>query len=263
MACSSSDKKVKRETRIRYLSFGLLLLFWSGLSYLVNDAEILPTPIAVLGNIKNLILTGKLWPNLWATSYRVMLAFVLAMTIGSILGYIMGRDQLINAWLDPWLIIFLNIPALIIIVLCLIWIGLNEIAVVTAVTLNKIPLVTAIIREGARASSQALRDLAQVYKLPRFTTMRHIILPELYPSLVAASRAGLSVIWKIVLVVEFLGGSGGKGIGLQIHTQFSIFNVTGVFAYALSFMVLIMIVEFFILQPLEIRATRWRHNAQT
>jgi NitT/TauT family transport system permease protein len=89
--------------------------------------------------------------------------------------------------------------------------------------------------------------------------VRHIIIPELLPHLVAAARAGLSVIWKIVLVVEFLGR--GTGIGRQIHTQFSIFNVTGVLAYALSFVVFILLIEFFIMQPLERYAARWRQNA--
>jgi len=71
------------------------------------------------------------------------------------------------------------------------------------------------------------------------------------------------VIWKIVLVVEFLGGSSGRGIGLQIHTQFSIFNVTGVFAYAISFVAVIMIIELTFLQPLESRLNRWRGHAST
>ena len=48
------------------------------------------------------------------------------------------------------------------------------------------------------------------------------------------------------------------GIGRQIHTQFSIFNITGVLAYTLSFVVLILFIGFLIMQPLERYATRWR-----
>lgn len=46
---------------------------------------------------------------------------------------------------------FLNLPALVLIVLCYIWIGLNETAAITAVVLNKIPNVATLLREGARA----------------------------------------------------------------------------------------------------------------
>lgn len=204
-------------------------------------------------------VSGDIQTHLTDTFVRVLWAFSLAMVLGGLLGYFMGRNRALNAWLDPWLIVFLNLPALVLIVLCYLWIGLNEMAAIIAVTLNKLPLVMTLIREGARSSSPELRDLAQVFKLSPIHRFRHIIFPELLPHIVAAGRAGLSVIWKIVLVVEFLGR--GTGIGRQIHTQFSIFNVTGVLAYALSFVVLILLIEFFIMQPLERYASRWRQNA--
>lgn len=246
---------------IRIGSLGLLLLFWSSLAYVMRDPQTLPSPLEVLEQTLLYAQRGDLFPHIWATLYRVLWAFVLSMGLGGILGYVMGRSETLNQWLEPWLIVFLNLPALIIIILCLIWIGLNETAVITAVTLNKIPLVTTLIREAARNGSQELRDLATAYRLSPLARLRHIILPELYPALAGAARAGLSVIWKIVLVVEFLGGSGGVGIGLQLHTQFSMFNVAGVLAYALSFVVLILIVELVLLGPLERRVTIWRQHA--
>ena len=35
----------------------------------------------------------------------------------------------------------LNVPALVIIILCYVWFGLNEVAAIVAVSLNKIPMV--------------------------------------------------------------------------------------------------------------------------
>nr|CAA6824728.1 MAG: Taurine transport system permease protein TauC [uncultured Thiotrichaceae bacterium] len=250
---------MRNEHLIRIVSLGTFLLFWGVLSLVMADPQVLPSPIVVAQKMAELWASGDIQLHLIDTSIRIAWAFSLAMTLGGLLGYMMGRYPLLNAWLDPWLIVFLNLPALVLIVLCYLWIGLNETAAILAVTLNKLPLVMTLIREGARNASSELRDLAQVFKLSPMHKFRHIILPELLPHLVASSRAGLSVIWKIVLVVEFLGRS--TGIGRQIHTQFSIFNVTGVLAYALSFVVFILFIEFFIMQPLERHATRWRQNA--
>jgi len=247
------------EHLIRLASLGALLLFWSVLSLSMADPQILPSPLVVAQKMAELWISGDIQLHLIDTSVRILWAFSLAMALGGLLGYLMGRYPQLNAWLDPWLIVFLNLPALVLIVLCYLWIGLNELAAILAVTLNKLPLVMTLIREGARNASCELRDLAQVFKLSPLHKLRHIILPELLPHLVASARAGLSVIWKIVLVVEFLGRS--TGIGRQIHTQFSIFNVTGVMAYALSFVVFILLIEFFIMQPLERYATRWRQDA--
>lgn len=249
------------ENLIRLFSFGLLLIFWSGLAGYMNDPQILPSPVRVLDELTELWQAGKILPNLFATISRVFWAFVFAMSIGMLLGYVMGRSAFLNAWLDPWLLVFLNLPALILIVLCYLWIGLNEMAAILAVTLNKVPLVTTIIREGARNASSELQDLSIIFRLSPLGRLRHITIPELYPQIVAAARAGFSLIWKIVLVVEFLGR--GTGIGRQIHTQFSIFNVSGVLAYALSFVLFILIIEFALLQPLERHSGRWRQNAHT
>ncbi|MDA5094668.1 ABC transporter permease subunit [Aliiroseovarius sp. KMU-50] len=235
-------------------------MFWGSLSAFLSDPQILPSPSQVLMEMSALWQKGKLQENLIATGWRVFAAFGLAMIIGGAFGYVMGKSDELDAWLDPWLIIFLNLPALVLIVLCYLWVGLNEFAAVLAVTLSKVPMTTTIIREGARNASWELRDLATVYRLPALTRLRHIILPELFPHIVSAARTGFSVIWKIVLVVEFLGRP--NGIGRQIHTQFSLFDVTGVLAYALSFVVCILFIEFAIMQPSEKRMGRWRANAK-
>src|SRR5262249_25227819 len=47
--------------------------------------------------------------------------------------------------------------------------------------------------------------MAQVFRMGAWTRMRHVILPQLAPYLAAAARSGLSLVWKIVLIVELLG----------------------------------------------------------
>ncbi len=164
---------------------------------------------------------------------RVLWAFGLAMSLGLCLGLVMGLYRRVNLWLDPWLVVFLNLPALVLIVLCYLWIGLNETAAIIAVTLNKVPNVTTVIREGARALDPGLKAMAQIFGMSRVRRLRHIILPQMAPFIAAAARSGLAVIWKIVLVVEFLGRS--DGIGFQIHLYFQLFDVGMVLIYSLSF----------------------------
>ena len=194
--------------------------------------------------------------HLGATLLRVIWAFALAMTIGIALGLVMGRSESLNRWLDPWLVIFLNLPALVLIVLCYLWIGLNETAAILAVTLNKIPNVATVIREGARALDPDLDAMARVYRMSWLARMRHVTLPQLAPFITAAARSGVAVIWKIVLVVEFLGRS--NGVGFQIHLYFQLFDVAMVLVYALSFIAVMLAVEWLVLQPWERRIRRWR-----
>ena len=72
----------------------------------------------------------------------------------------------------------------------------------------------------------------------------------------AAARSGLALIWKIVLVAEIMGRS--SGIGFQIQIYFQLFDVTRILAYSMAFIVVVQIIEWGILQPLERRAARGR-----
>ncbi len=241
---------------IRALSLLALVLLWVVAATITADPLILPQPWALVGPFLRETASGTLPYHLAMTLTRVAWAFTLAMTLGVALGYVMGRFASVDRWLDPWLVVFLNLPALVLIVLCYLWIGLNETAAIAAVTLNKIPNVATILREGARALDPGYEAMARVFGMPAARRLRHVILPQLAPYVTAAARSGIAVIWKIVLVVEFLGRS--NGVGFQIHLYFQLFDVGMVLIYSFSFIAVMLMVEWLMLQPLERHVRRWR-----
>ena len=220
------------------------------------QSRALPSPAEVAGAIAVEAQSGELLFHMSATLGRVFAAFVVAMVIGSAIGIALGRSQQLNHFFDPWVILLLNIPALVIIVLSFIWFGLNEVAAIGAVAINKIPNVIVTVREGARALDPAFAEMAKVFRFSRLKTLRHVVLPQLQPYIAAATRSGISLIWKIVLVVELLGRS--NGVGFQIHLYFQLFDVATILAYTLVFVAVMLLVEYLFLQPLEKHSRRWR-----
>jgi len=239
----------------RLLSYGVLLLLWE-LASLGADPRKLPSPQIVAGVLIDAIADGSLPYHIGVTLGRVALSFVLAMAIGVALGIAMGQRPRLDRFFDGWLVLFLNVPALVTIVLCYVWFGLVEAAAIAAVALNKIPNVIVTLREGARALNRDYLEVAEVFRLGRAKTLRHIVLPELFPFIVAAARSGLALVWKIVLVVELLGRS--NGVGFEIGTFFSLFDVAGILAYTIAFAAVIQLIELALLRPLERRANQWR-----
>ena len=232
-----------------------LVAIWE-LAAIIAASRYLPGPWAVVEVMVREARAGELWGNIGATLLRVAFSFVIAMFIGSAIGLALGRYPRADRFFDAWLIFFLNLPALVIIVLCYIWFGLTEVAAVTAVAINKIPNVAVTMREGARSLSKDLEEMAQVYRLGRWKTLRHVTLPQLAPFWAAAARSGLALVWKIVLVVEAFGRS--DGVGHQLNIAFQLFDVPMILAYALAFIIVVQIIEMAILQPLIARANKWR-----
>ncbi len=231
------------------------LLFWEVLAVLIQHRH-LPTPVTVAKVMAREAASGELGYQIAITLARVAVAFVVAMLIGSAIGLFLGRNQAADRFFDSWVILFLNLPALVIIILCYVWFGRTELAAITAVAINKIPNVAVTVREGARNLSRDLAEMAWVYRFGWWRTLRHVTLPQLAPFFLASARTGLSLVWKIVLVVELLGRS--NGVGFQLGIYFQLFDVSMILAYALAFIIVVQLIEFTILQPIAARVTRWR-----
>ena len=233
----------------------LLAVLWHVAASLADD-PLFPTPLQVFEALRREAARGELFRHLGITLARVGLSFGIAMAVGSAIGLAVGRVRLLDRWLKPWLIVLLNIPALVTVILAYVWLGLVEAALLFAVAVNKIPNVAMTVREGARALERDYAEVAEIYRFGPWKRLRHVVAPQLAPYLMAAARNGLALIWKIVLVVELLGRS--NGVGFQLHSFFQMFDVPGIIAYSAAFVLCVLAIEALVLAPLEWRATRWR-----
>lgn len=236
-------------------SFIALIALWQIAAWLIASTRF-PGPIEVVEVMGRELASGELLYHVGVTLARVAAAFFLAMTIGSAIGLAMGRSRTADQFFDTWLIFFLNLPALVTIILCYVWFGLTEVAAILAVTVNKIPNVAVTVREGARSLSRDLQEMATIYGFGWKKTLLNVTLPQMAPFFAAAARGGLALVWKIVLVVELLGRS--DGVGHQLHIAFQLFDVPMILAYAIAFIIVVQIIEIAVLQPMDARANRWR-----
>lgn len=242
-------------SQTKFISIFFFVILWQALSILINSS-VFPTVIDILTNLSNHLINGELVDSLLITLKRVCIAFFISMAIGIFFGVLMGLSKKIDAMLDFILIIGLNMPALVTIIICYIWFGLTDFSALLAVIINKVPIIIVNIREGTKAIEKKYTDLAKVYKLSKKDTVTKIYLPQIYPYIMASTRLSLSLIWKIILVVELLGRS--DGIGFQISMFFQLFDITSILAYSFAFIFVILLIETFILKPIEDRMKRWK-----
>jgi NitT/TauT family transport system permease protein len=235
----------------------LLLVVWQGLA-LVFAGRLFPGPIAVGAELWRLASAGSLFADLAKTLWRASFGFVLAMAIGTALGIVLGRMRGADRLFSAWLVVGLNLPAIVVAIVVYIWLGLTDLALILAVVINKVPLVIATVREGVRSFSRDYDELALALRMPLMRRLRLIGLPQLLPFLLAAARTGLSLIWKIVLVFEVLGSDGG--IGYRISVMFQFFDITGILAYTAAFVGVVLAFEYGVLRVLERRWLKWRSN---
>jgi NitT/TauT family transport system permease protein len=237
------------------LSLLVLLAIWQALAIYLNS-NLLPTPATVATVFWLESVSGQLPYHMGVTLLRLLASFSIAMFLGCAIGIALGRNKKLDAFFDNWLVIFLNVPALVTIILCYVWFGLVESAAILAVVVNKLPNVIVTIREGTRRLDQDLLEMGCSFHFSARKMLVHVIWPQLHPFVMAATRSGLALIWKIILVVELLGRS--NGMGYQLHLFFQLFDVASILAYTIAFVAIIQLIELMILKPLDKKSLRWR-----
>ncbi|TGS65877.1 ABC transporter permease subunit [Mesorhizobium sp. M3A.F.Ca.ET.201.01.1.1] len=232
-----------------------MLFVWQAVSAIVAS-RLFPGPAEVVAVLLNEAWHGDLAFHLGISLARVAVSLTIAMVVGAALGYAAGRSQGADLWLKPWIVLFLNVPALVTVILIYVWLGLIETALVLAVALNKIPNVVVTIREGASRLDRDLAEMAEIYRFGQATVLRHVVLPQLAPFFMVALRSGLALTWKIVLLAELLGRS--NGVGFQLQVYFQNFDVPRIMAYAISFGMVMLALEYGLLAQMERRLTGWQ-----
>jgi NitT/TauT family transport system permease protein len=237
------------------LSLPLLLVIWQAAA-MVFANRLFPTPIEVAEQIWVLATEGKLLPDLGKTLARASIAFAFSMLIGTVLGIAFGRVRWIDRLFSTWVVVGLNLPAIVVAIVLYIWLGLTEYALILAVICNKVPLVVTTIREGVRSLSRDFDELGRAFRMSFTRRLRYVFVPQLTPFVLAAARTGLSLVWKIVLVFEVLGSDGGVGFRIAVFFQF--FDIKSILAYTATFIIVVLLIEYGIMRPLEGRVLQWR-----
>jgi len=226
---------------------------------LALDSVLVPGVDAIASEVLRLVADPRFYSDLGVTVQRVLLGFALAFAAALVVGIAMGRSPLARRFFEPAVLIGLTVPGLVWALLCVIWFGVALINPVMAVALSSAPALTLSVYQGTRATDAQLLEMAHVYRFTTRDRLRYLWLPSLAPALFGGARLGLSLAWKVIVLVEIFGMS--SGVGASINGEFAAQNVAGVLAWTVLFAAVMALVEYGVLQGLENRAGRWRKVA--
>lgn len=232
----------------------LVVLWWIG--SLILPPTVLPGPGLVASELFNNYKEGVLLSNFLATMARIVMGFIVAMAAGIAFGTTMGLSRVAEEFFDLWIMVGITIPSLAILLILYILFGLNEFATILAIGLSAFPAVAINVWQGVKSVDNKLLAMGRVYGVSPTRRFTQIVFPQIAPYLVASSRFGLGIIWKITVIAELIGRD--SGIGFQLHYWFQLFNMPQVFAWTLFFTLIMLVIELGIFKPVERRLFRWR-----
>jgi NitT/TauT family transport system permease protein len=244
---------------LRVASILVLLAIWWLLS-LFFPPTLVPKPWDTFVEVGAIVNSGDLLVEMGNTLRRVGVGFALALIASIPLGIFMGTARSLESFFEPPVILGLTMPGLIWAVLAIMFFGLTEVSAYAAVAVTIAPMLTISIWQGTKSIDKDLIEMSKVFHASPWSKIVDVILPQLISHILAAIRYGLGLAWKVVVVVEMFGFS--NGVGYRVVRGFNTFSMKAVLAWTITFLVVMIVIEFGLIGCLERSITRWRPRVE-
>jgi len=251
----AKEGRAIRALALRACSILAMIAVWWLLTFFFPPS-LIPLPSATLSEVVSIMSSGQFLSEMGATLRRVGVGFAIAMLVAVPLGILMGTIKGLENFFESPVILGLTMPGLVWAVMAIMFFGLSETSAYAAVAVTIMPMLAISLWQGTKSIDKDLLDMSTAFHAGVWSKIVDVILPQLLSHILAAIRYGLGLAWKVVVVVEMFGFS--NGVGYQVVRGFNIFSMKQVLAWAITFLIVMIVIEFGIIGWLESRVTRWR-----
>lgn len=235
----------------RILAGAFVLIIW----VLASATGMLPGPTEVLLYMASMN-PSEILPQVLKTLYNSVTGFSLSFLASMVLGLLSHGNPLMRGLSEALSEIFNSTSALVWSLVLVATLGvlspLPPILVVSAVTL---PHVLTATVSALSSADPGLLEALRAMGAKSSDEFFDVILPSSVPLLASASRVGLGTALRISVVAEAFGSSGG--VGYMIIRSYNLADTSGVLAWSIVLIALVLGLDQLILKPLERRARRW------
>jgi sulfonate transport system permease protein len=237
----------------------LLLALWSaGSAAGVLDPRIVSAPWTVLDTAWQLTRgQGELQSDFLVSAQRALTGLGFGVAAGTVLAVMAGLSRVGDAVVDGAMQVKRAIPALALIPLMILWLGIGEEMKIVTIALFVLVPVYINTYAGLAGIDARYVELAEVVGLSRRQFITKVVIPGALPGWFTGLRLGVTGSWLALIVVEQINATSGIGYMMFQAQQYGQTNVilVGLLVYGLFGFVTDAVVRL-----VERRALSWRQT---
>ena len=177
------------------------LVLWEIAGRTLGD-ERLAAPTLVAAAARDLIAHGPLAAELLGSLRQLLAGYGLACLVGMPLGVAMGRSRRCDVVVHPWLSMMVVTSAAALVPLFLVLFGSGLVFRMAIVFMASVWFITLTTYEGAKRIEARYLDVARSFGASPMQNFRYVLLPALYPYLLAGARIGLIHALRAMVMAE-------------------------------------------------------------
>lgn len=237
-----------------------IAVIWWLVAVGLDLVDTISSPVLVGAAAYELAVSLEWVPHLVATLRRTLYGFAVTVVAGAGLGLLMGFSDFWEKALQDYVIVGLALPSLFAAVFAAMWFGVSDVTPTVAGALIAFPFMTQNVYESVENLDVGLVDMSNAFDVSRNRLLRRVVVQSIMPALFAGARYAFSICWKITTLAELVAAE--NGVGFMIERQLQLRSITGVITWTLLFTLVILVIEYGVLQRVERRVFDWRVTSE-
>lgn len=233
------------------LGWGLFIGAWYALTTLIGSQK-LPSPHVIFSEAWTIIVEKDFVSSIQISLARVLLGFLLAFVIsiglGSLVAYRSWWRDLVTRLLE----LITNIPTVSLALIALLTLGASSLGPIFTTTLVATPYILMNLLEGLTGVDHGLIIMSRSFGRTRAQIITAVIIPSSFYSMLGGARTAFTAAWHMEILTEVFASSGG--VGFQIRRSFESYDLRGMLAWAVLFILIMLIFDNLIFRQVENRA---------
>ena len=161
-----------------------------------------------------------LWVDTGASLKRLLTGVAISMSIGLIVGVITGLIPYVQRTLSPLVKVLSMIPPLAVLPILFIALGVDELSKIVLIVFGIAPFITRDVQQRVEELPAELLIKAQTLGASTWQLILRIVLPQVVPRLLDATRLALGAAWLFLIAAEAIAATEGLGYRIFLVRRF-------------------------------------------
>jgi NitT/TauT family transport system permease protein len=190
----------------------LILAAWACASYSGRVSPLfLPTPTAVAQEAVRQVRENILFPDMWASVYRIMVGWFFATLVAVPVGVLMGNFRFFEGLLEPFIDLVRYMPVVALVPLTILWVGIGDEQKFLILFIGTFFQEVLMISNNVKSVPINLLHIGYTLGMSRWEVLWGIVVPSSLPGIWDTFRITVGWTWTYLVVAELVAARSGLG----------------------------------------------------
>ncbi len=242
----------------RLFILAVLACIWQGYASYLDNSLVLPTFSETMRTFLSRIANGELVLKSWVSIKVLLQGYMIGLVLALVLTILAMASRLGNDLLETLTAMLNPLPAIALLPLALIWLGLGDPSIIFVLVHAVMWPIALNTHSGFMGVSGTMRMVGRNYGLSGVRFVGKILIPAAFPSILSGLKIGWAFAWRTLIAAELVFGtsSGSGGLGWFIYENKNLLDIPAVFSGLFTVIIIGLLIENFVFRIIEQRTIR-------